>query len=190
MSEKLVWYVARSSGIVAWVLAAASVLWGLLLSTRLLGRKPSPAWFLDLHRWLGGLTVSFTLVHIAALMLDPKVPFSLTEVLVPGAAEWHPVAVAWGIVALYLLIAVEATSLVMRRLPRRLWSAVHQTSYALYVLATVHLFTAGTDRHHLALQVLAGATTAAVLFLWIVSRLSPRSEVAKAARTQRAASST
>lgn len=187
MNEKAVWYLSRSSGIVAWALVAVSVLWGLLLSTRLLGRKPSPAWFLDLHRWLGGLSVTFTFIHVAALMLDPKVPFSIAEVLVPGAAEWHPVAVAWGVVAFYLLLAVQITSLLMRRLPRKLWAAVHQTSYALYIVATVHLFTAGTDKDHLALQIAAIVLTASILFLWIISRISPRSEVAKAARAQRTA---
>ena len=58
MTEQFWWYVARSSGIVALVLAAASVIWGLLLSTKVLERRPGPRWLLDLHRWLGGCTVA------------------------------------------------------------------------------------------------------------------------------------
>ena len=60
VSSQLFWFTARASGIVAWGLAAASVVWGLALSTRLLGRRPRPGWLLDLHRFLGGLALSFT----------------------------------------------------------------------------------------------------------------------------------
>ena len=60
MNEKLWWYVARSTGIVAWALVAAAVVWGLLLTTRLVGGRSAPRWLLDLHRFLGGLAVIFT----------------------------------------------------------------------------------------------------------------------------------
>jgi DMSO/TMAO reductase YedYZ heme-binding membrane subunit len=81
------------------------------------------------------------------------------------------VAVAWGIVGLYLLLAVELTSLVRRRLPRRLWRAVHALSFPLFALATVHGLTAGTDRGNLLWQVTVWATTAAVVFLTAVRLL-------------------
>ena len=58
MSAQLWWYTARAGGLVAWALATASVVWGLLLSGRIT-RKPKPAWVLDLHRFLGALTVVF-----------------------------------------------------------------------------------------------------------------------------------
>jgi DMSO/TMAO reductase YedYZ heme-binding membrane subunit len=43
---------------------------------------------------------------------------SLAAVLVPFVATWHPTAVAWGIVAFYLLLAVEGTSLLKPRIGR------------------------------------------------------------------------
>ena len=121
------------------------MLWGLALSTRALGRKPRAPWLLDLHRFLGGLSVVFVLVHMTALWADSYVQFSVTQLLVPFAATWKPLPVAWGIVAFYLLVAVELTSLVMKRLPKRFWKGVHFSSYAMYLFATVHLLTAGTD---------------------------------------------
>ncbi|HEY0396749.1 MAG TPA: ferredoxin-NADPH reductase, partial [Acidimicrobiia bacterium] len=60
MSGQFPWYVARSAGLVAWALLAASVLWGLALSTKILSPKVRPNWILDLHRWLGGLALVFT----------------------------------------------------------------------------------------------------------------------------------
>ena len=54
---------------------------------------------------------------------------------------------------MYLLVAIEITSLAMRKMPRRTWHAVHLTSYVLFVVATVHGLTAGTDRHNAAVPV-------------------------------------
>ena len=99
MTSQLTWYAARAAGIVAWALAAGSVVWGLALSTRATGRKPRPAWLFDLHRFLGGLALVFTAIHVVAIVADTYVHFSLINVLVPFTGTWHPAAVAWGIVA-------------------------------------------------------------------------------------------
>jgi sulfoxide reductase heme-binding subunit YedZ len=145
LNEKFWWYLSRSSGIVAWVILAAAVIWGLLLSTKILQTKRKPAWLLDLHRWLGGLSVTFTALHLLGLVLDSYVEFGWREILIPFASEWRPAAVAWGVVALYILIAVQITSLAMKRLPRRLWKWVHLTSFGLFFTAAIHGALAGTD---------------------------------------------
>lgn len=139
------WYLARSSGIVAWFLLSVSVIWGLLLSSRILDRRGRPAWLLDLHRWLGGLSVTFTGIHLLGLVLDDYVEFGWRELLVPFASSWNPGAVAWGIVAFYVLVAVQVTSLLMRRLPRRVWKAIHLLSFGLFFAAAIHGAQAGTD---------------------------------------------
>ncbi|TML38830.1 MAG: hypothetical protein E6G27_12930 [Actinobacteria bacterium] len=147
MSSKLLWYAARSNGLVAWVLLAAAVLWGLALSTKLLGRRPRPAWVLDMHRFLGAGALVFTAVHVVSILLDTYVHFGLVEVLVPLAGSWHPVAVAWGIAGLYLLVALEVTSLLRARIPARLWRSTHYLSFPLFALTSAHALSAGTDRH-------------------------------------------
>jgi predicted ferric reductase len=147
MTSHLAWYIARSSGLVGWALLTASVILGLALSTRagVAGRRPRPAWTLDLHRYLGGLAAIFTAVHVAGIVGDTYVGFGPADVLVPLASAWHPVAVAWGVVAMYLLVAVEATSLARKRLPRKVWRLVHFASFPLFLSATLHAVTAGTD---------------------------------------------
>ena len=52
MNPQIWWYLARSGGIVAWVLLVASVVWGVLLATRVLKPHDRPAWLLGMHRWL------------------------------------------------------------------------------------------------------------------------------------------
>jgi hypothetical protein len=170
-ASPLPWYVARACGLTAWALAWASVVMGLALSTRALGRRPRAPWLNDLHRFQGGLTVIFVAVHVGALMTDRYVPFSLEQVLVPYATHWKPGGVAWGIAACYLLLAVEITSLLMRRLPRRLWKGVHFSSYGLAGAASLHLLTAGTDAHIAAVRWAVLSLLAATAF-FIFYRLS------------------
>jgi DMSO/TMAO reductase YedYZ heme-binding membrane subunit len=177
MSNELFWYSARAGGIVAWALLSASVIWGLFISTRALGRRPRRPWLLDLHRYLGGLALVFTAVHVVTLMLDTFIHFGLTEVLVPLASSFRPVQVALGIVGLYLLVAIELTSLVRDRLPRRLWHRIHLLSFPVFVLTTIHLFTAGTDAGNTLLRLAAVLVSAAVVGLTIVrvsAETSPR----------------
>lgn len=182
MTTKLTWYVARAGGLVAWATCTASIVWGLLLSTRLVRRKGVPAWLLDLHRFLGALTIVFTLVHMAGLYFDKYVPFGPRELLVPMASPWRPGAVAWGIVAFYVLLAIGVTSLLMRRIKRSWWHAVHLTSFGLFVTATVHGFTAGADRTNLLVVWLALVGALTVTFLVVVRLLAPR-EAARAVRS-------
>src|SRR6478735_5901387 len=134
--DKIPWYVARSSGIVAWAL---------ILATKVLGRRPAPAWVLSLHRYLGALAVVFVGVHVGGILLDSYTNFGITDVLVPFTGSWHPLAVAWGIVGMYLLAAIEITSLLRHRISKRAWHAVHLLSYFLFATTTVHMLTAGTD---------------------------------------------
>lgn len=161
----ITWQIARASGIVAWALITAAVIWGLLLSTRLLGGRPTPRWIADLHRFLGGLSVIFVATHLIGLAFDGYLHFGPVQLLVPFTSTWKPTEVALGITAGYLLVAVELTSLARHRISRQAWKAVHLTSYALFWLVTVHGLTAGTDTRNPLLWAAYAAAAASVLFL-------------------------
>ena len=167
------WYTARAGGIVSWALATLAVVGGLQLSTRLL-RRPAPPWTLDVHRFVAGLSVVFLGVHLLGLALDDFIGFGPADFLVPFASSYKPAAVALGVVAMYLLLAIEITSLMMRRIPRHQWHAVHLTSYVVFVIATVHGLTAGTDRHNALFQWACLISAAVVLIMTLVRVWSPR----------------
>ncbi|MDQ6613793.1 MAG: ferric reductase-like transmembrane domain-containing protein, partial [Actinomycetota bacterium] len=176
MSGTLPWYVARASGLVAWGLLAGSVVWGLLMTSKVIRRFVRSSWLLDLHRWLGGLALVFTGVHVLAVLGDKYIHFGLASVLVPLAAKWHPVAVAYGIASLYLLVAIELTSLLRRRINRKLWRRVHFLSFALFVSSTVHGLTAGTDSRVpmvVITVVLVGAAVAALTAVRVAGARPP-----------------
>jgi sulfoxide reductase heme-binding subunit YedZ len=162
------WYLSRASGVVAWVLVTLAMVWGLLLSTRMFDRRPSPKGLVDLHRFLGGLSVLFVTLHVATIIADSYVHFGAADVLVPYATDWHPLAVAWGVVAMWILLAVELTSLAMRHIPRRVWHAIHLSSYLLFASATIHAFAAGPDTRKPLFEMVCVAAVAIVVFLTIV----------------------
>ena len=175
MNTQFWWYVARSTGIVAWCLALASVLWGLALSTRALGPKPRAPWLLDLHRWLGALTVVFVGAHLGALVADNYLHFGWGELFVPMASTgYKPGAVTWGIVAFWFLVLVEVTSLLMKRIPKKVWHSIHLTSYVVAIASTIHLLTAGTDSSTPALRWAALGGAMAIVFFTIYRLLAPK----------------
>jgi ferredoxin-NADP reductase/DMSO/TMAO reductase YedYZ heme-binding membrane subunit len=171
MDEHLWWYLARAGGLTAWWLLCIAVLWGLLLSTRILGDRTPPAWLLDLHRMLGGLAVVFTGLHMTGLFFDEWAGFGWSELLVPFSSEFKPGAVAWGVVAFHLLVAIEVTSLLKKRIPDGVWRWVHRCAFVVFVFATVHTFTTGTDGANRWIQGGAAAVALGFLFL-LVYRLS------------------
>lgn len=121
MNPQIWWYIARASGIIAWLFITAAVLWGILLSTKLFPEHRRPAWLLDLHRMLGALSVLFLATHVGALIADSYIQFDIVDILVPFASEWKTWQVALGVFAFWGVVIVEATSLAMKRLPKKVW---------------------------------------------------------------------
>ena len=142
------WLLIRASGITAWGLLTAVVVWGILLRTRVLGRVASPQGLLVMHRWLSALALGFLFLHMGLLLIDPAVQFTPTQLLIPFTSTWQPFAVGLGTIALWMLIPVS----VMGRLRTRLGKAgnawfrrTHLIAYAAWPVATAHYVLAGTD---------------------------------------------
>lgn len=144
MSDQVWWYATRAAGMMTWATATASIVLGLLLSTKRFRAKTGP-WFLDLHRFLGGITVVFLVAHMVTLWLDSYVEFGVKDLFIPGQSGWKPEAIAWGIIAAYMLIAVEVSSLLRSRMPNAVWRAIHFTSFAAMIAGSYHAYLAGSD---------------------------------------------
>jgi ferredoxin-NADP reductase/DMSO/TMAO reductase YedYZ heme-binding membrane subunit len=132
------WYITRASALIAWVLMTLSVIWGILLSTRIMRRIDNPGWLRDLHSYLGGMTLIMVALHMVTLMLDGYSQYTLVQVLVPYTKDYEPFAVALGILAFYILLAVQGSSLLIARMPRKFWKVVHYASYATLILVSLH----------------------------------------------------
>lgn len=180
MNEQLWWYVTRSSAVIAWVLLVISVLWGILLSTRVFRMRDNPGWLLDLHRWVSGLSIIFVGFHMGALYLDKYAHFSIPDLLVPFQSAYTKVAslgpwpVALGVMCFYLMIAIQLSSLMMKRLPRSLWKGIHYSSYVLVLVVSFHAGWTGTDVRALGYRIVAVALIGLTTVALIVRILFPK----------------
>jgi sulfoxide reductase heme-binding subunit YedZ len=165
------WYVARSSGIVAYLLISASVVLGALMAARTKFTWPRFA-VEEVHRFLALLAGVFIAVHGLALLLDTVVPISLLQVLVPFSSPYRPFAVGLGVLAAEVLAAVGITNHYRSRIPHTLWRRAHYLTLAVWGLATVHGFLAGTDRLDPWFAGIAAATVSSVALV-LITRFSP-----------------
>jgi predicted ferric reductase len=159
------WYVARSAGIVAYVLLSSSVVIGVLISARLPLSWPRFA-VEELHRFLAILTACFLALHGLSLLADEFVSIGVVQLLVPFTTQYRPFAVALGVVAMELMAAVGVSNALRKRIPYRRWRSIHYLTIGVWALATLHAVLAGTDRSDpWFAAILAGAVaTVAVAF--------------------------
>ena len=167
MTDQTAWFISRATGIVATVLAVAALVFGFFFSSRNMGDRRRPAWWLDLHNWLGGTTLVFTVVHIAASYIDSNSGIGLLQVLIPGTAKGRSWAITWGVIATYLFAITVFTSWPRKRLRPRLWRIVHLTSVVGLALAGLHAFQTGTDAKTLAFE--AGLAITAALAVYAMT---------------------
>lgn len=171
------WFATRGAGIMTWATAMVSIVLGLLLASKVLGRKPGFPWLLDLHRFVSGLSVVFLGIHMATLWADSYVHFGWAELLIPFMSETQNGAVAWGVIAAWILAAVQASSLLKRFLPKRIWHGMHLGAYVVAVFGTIHGWQAGSDVNNRFVLLVVAASWALIITLTLVrvrALLAPR----------------
>jgi DMSO/TMAO reductase YedYZ heme-binding membrane subunit len=169
-----IWLAARATGMTALLLLTAQVVLGLILShptnqsTWKLSKRLFP-W----HENLFAFTLSFLLIHVLFLVLDPYAGVGIGGALVPGLSSYRTVPVAVGVVALYALLLTSLTARYPRRLPTGWWLKIHRFSIFVLVAAWLHGVLAGTDsQSFLPVYVAIGAVVvaAAAYRYWVVRR--------------------
>lgn len=141
----LEWMIIRGSGIAAFAALSAATIWGLLVSSKMLGRLVKAKGLTWFHESLGIAAVLATVVHVVVLSVHDYLDFTWTEILVPGVSDWRRGAVAFGTMAMYGLVIVAGSFYVKRFIGQRAWRAIHFASLGVFVAALVHGVTAGTD---------------------------------------------
>jgi sulfoxide reductase heme-binding subunit YedZ len=140
------WLLARASGLTAYALLSASVLAGLTVKSKPLGRRVKAAAVTDLHRFVSLLALGATALHGLTLMLDQTVRMPLAALVVPGLSPYRPLATGAGVLAAELMILIYASFSVRRRIGTRSWRRLHYLTFAVFGAATVHGLAAGTDQ--------------------------------------------
>jgi predicted ferric reductase len=159
------WYATRATGLVTLLLLTASVLLGILTTGRFAGGSWPRFLTVGLHRNLSLLVVTFLALHVGTTVVDNFVSIPLTAAFIPFASSYKMIWLSLGAVALDLLVALVATSLIRNRLGLRIWRWVHWAAYVCWPVALAHGLGAGTDRGTLwvfVLTIACGAMVAGV----------------------------
>jgi len=181
--DRLPWYVTRMSALLAYLALTASVVYGLLLSTKILDRIAHRAVSFTLHQDLASVGLALALVHGAVLMIDRSVPYSPLQVVVPFMGPYRPLWVGIGQIAMGLTIVVLFSFYVRKRIGQKTWRQVHYLSFLAFLAATIHGLMAGTDSGASWALTGYGVALASVLLL-----LTYRILVSAAARRRQGAS--
>lgn len=142
---QLTWYVTRGSGLVALVLLTIAFVLG-IPTARSTHRRVAPRLVVQLlHRNASLLAVVFLAVHVATTVADSYVRIRVVDAFVPFVADYRPLWLGLGAIALDLMLAVTVTSLLRERLSYRVWRTVHLVAYATWPIALLHGLEIGTD---------------------------------------------
>ncbi|MDR7416052.1 MAG: hypothetical protein QN193_03660 [Armatimonadota bacterium] len=144
-APKFFWHASRATGGVAYALLWMSVCLGLLQAARLV-RGPACGALVEIHRFVSGLGLGFSILHALLFLGDRSLRPRLAEVLLPfGFAPYRPVEVGLGQMALWTALLVYGSWYMRRRMGHRAWRRIHYAAFGAYLLATVHAVGAGTD---------------------------------------------
>jgi methionine sulfoxide reductase heme-binding subunit len=170
------WFVSRASGLVAYVLLSASVVFGLLMSTKAGdGILPRPAVF-EIHQFTSVLTLSLLGLHGGSLMFDSFLHFTPASILIPFVGPYRPLWVGLGVLGAWSTAIVTGSFWARKRIGQKNWRRLHFLSFAAWLLSVIHGFTAGTDSALAPvfwMYVLTAAAVAALLTYRIGAALAP-----------------
>ncbi len=162
----LPWLFERLFAWMAYIATTLSVVFGLLLSTKVLDAVARRPVNFTLHQDLAAAGLGMAGLHGVILGLDASMPFSVTQMVVPGLAPYAPLAVGVGQVAFYLMLIVTASFYVRRLIGQRAWRTLHSVTFLAFAGATAHGIAAGTDSGHAWAQwIYLGATTVVAFLL-------------------------
>jgi predicted ferric reductase len=164
--SKIPWISSRVTAFLAYFAITASVLYGLLLSTKLLDAIAHRPVSFALHQDLAAVGLGLAALHGALLSLDQTFHFSVVDLLVPFASPYLPIAVGIGQLAFYVMALVTLSFYVRRRIGQRAWRLIHYLTFFAFIGSTAHGILTGTDSSQpWAFWTYAGATTLVVFLL-------------------------
>jgi sulfoxide reductase heme-binding subunit YedZ len=175
------WYLTRSSGIVALVLLTGTVVLGVMSGESWSARRWPQFVTQGLHRNVSLLAVMFVGVHVFTTVADGYVPITWLNAVVPFTSPYKRFWLGLGAVAFDLVAALVLTSMVRHRLPQRTWRGIHWLAYACWPVALVHGLGTGTDATTTVLRwiTVACVFAAATAVVWRLARGWPKRVAAR-----------
>ena len=141
----LAWYAVRAFGFLAYLVLAASVLYGLLLSTKILDAIAHRPVSFALHKDLSIVGLILASLHGIILLGDQSFDFSLRAILVPFASPYASFTVGIGQLTFYASLVILLSFYVRRRIGQRTWRLLHYVTFLSFAGASYHGIASGSD---------------------------------------------
>lgn len=143
---KAYWYLSRASAFVAFILVWASMIFGLLMTSRTAKVWPGGPAAFDLHQYTSLLGLAVALFHALVLLGDQYIGYTLPQLLLPfNSTGYKPLWVGLGQIALYIALLVSFTFYIRKLITQRGWRLIHFASFAAFVAVLAHGLLSGTD---------------------------------------------
>ena len=139
------WAVSRASGLAAFAVLTASVVLGLLMSTKTSDGLLSRPFVFDMHQFLSVASLALIGVHAGSLLFDGFLHFTPLSVVVPFMSPYRPLAVGVGVIAAWLTAIATASFWLRSRIGTKRWRTLHYVTFLAYFASLGHGVTAGTD---------------------------------------------
>ena len=160
---QLAWQFSRATAVISYVMLTASMIWGLILSTKISKAiTPAPA-VLAIHNALSWAALGLGVLHPLSLLFDNYFTYNIFHLLIPFIGPYRPLWVGLGVIALYGLLLINLSFKWKKKMGHKAWKAIHMLTFPTYVLVTIHGFMAGTDSP--LIGAMYGLSAVAVLFL-------------------------
>jgi methionine sulfoxide reductase heme-binding subunit len=180
------WIALRAAGVGSYLMLFLTVAWGLVATTSIVTKHVAKQTSILVHAFCATVGLALLAGHLALLFVDEFVPFSAVDLLVPGASDFRPLPVAFGVVAMYAAVTAAVSSWIRRRLTPLLWRRLHLLAVPAFTLALVHGVFAGTDTQRPWMWWGYLVTGGLVLFLVVLRGLTARAPRARAATAKAA----
>ncbi len=174
--SRVYWHMARSAGVVAYLSLWGSVLWGLMVTNKVLDGVVKPLITFEMHQFLSILALAFSGFHGFILLGDRYVEFGLGELLIPFKSPYEPVWVGVGVLAFYLTAILAISFYVKKRIGQRAWRLIHYLSFLGWVMVVFHGLMSGSDSGAPLMRAVYLVTTISVGFLTVYRILVTRAK--------------
>ena len=141
----LAWYAVRALGFLAYLVLAASILYGLLLSTKILDAIAHRPVSFALHKDLSIVGLVLAALHGVILIADQSFDFTPRAILIPFASPYSPATVGIGQLAFYASAVILVSFYVRRRIGQRTWRLLHYVTFLAFAGASYHGIASGSD---------------------------------------------
>lgn len=166
------WYISRSAGFVGLVLLGIIGILGVITAGNLNFRRGARFMAPEIHRSLSLLALVVLAIHVGAAVLDKYSHIGLKDVFIPFMAQYRPIWVGLGAIAIDLGLAVVITSLLRVKMGYKSWKLVHWASYPIFGLSIIHGLGTGSDSSMLFAKViylLIGLSLVAAILIRLLS---------------------